>query len=368
VTTLEKIQALGNAGSYDLCSGSECKTNMHKPLHNSIYPAVTGTGKCLNLFKTLQTNACTHDCKYCVNNNGRCHKREKYTPEELSHTFMNLVRLRKVQGLFLSSGVGGDPDKIMSEMIRSVELIRHRYHFKGYVHLKVLPGTNRYLVHRACEIAHRVSINLETTPDHLPELSLDKDFKSDLIKRLGWVRSEEKRGLLPDGVTTQLIVGGAGETDQEVLSLVSGLYKRYDLRRVYFSTFSPVKGTPLENGLRINPLRGHRLYQSDFLLRQYGFKLSDLKLDDGFINLLVDPKVSAAMNDDRLPLDVNEASSHDLLRVPGIGPKTVNKVLSLRPFNSLKDLRKAGVITKRAAPFIIINGHRQSSLNDFLPN
>ena len=365
MTTLEKIGLLGNAGFYDKCSGTECKTTMHKSLLSSVYPAVTGNGKCINLFKTLMTNSCSHDCKYCFNRVGSKCAKAIYEPQELVTTFLNMKRLGYVQGLFLSSGIGRDPDETMTRMVRAIEILREQYHFKGYVHLKVLPGVNRYLVHRACALADRVSINVETTSDHLSELSSDKDFKG-LVRRLNWIASEERRGFIPWGLTTQFIVGGDDETDEEVISSVSRLYSAFKLRRVYFSTFTPVSGTPLEGKSGVNPLRGHRLYQTDFLLRKYGFEFKDLIFRDGFLDVNHDPKVLAALNSDKFPLEVNEASRDDLIRVPGIGLRTVDRLLALRPFNSLKGLRSIGVITKRAAPFIRVNGQGQTTLTNYL--
>jgi len=362
VVSLEKIKLLGNAGSYDQCSGSECRADLSKSLLSSVYPAVTGTGKCINLFKTLMTNACSHNCNYCVNRHANCHERARYAPEELASTFLNMKRLGYVEGLFLSSGVGGDPDVVMGEMIRSVELLRVRHNFRGYVHLKVLPGASRQVVHQACLLADRVSINIETTPERLSLLSADKDYANDLRKRLEWLAQEKRQGLLPQGITTQLIVGAAGETDREIISTTSSLYQSFNLRRVYFSTFAPVRGTPFEQASRVNPLRGHRLYQADYLLRNYGFKPGEVVLKDGYLDLAIDPKMLSALKKPRV--DVNNATYDELLRVPGIGPKTARR-LTGHKFKSAVELKKIGVITKRAMPFIELNGQSQSRLTEW---
>lgn len=366
MSTLEKVKLLGNAGRFDVCGGPTKPLN--NPLLSFIYPATMGSGKC-NLFKTLMTNSCRNDCKYCVNRHGHCHKRARYTPQELSNVFLKLYKDRLVDGLFLSSGIGGDPDAIMSEMISSVELLRIKHSFKGYIHLKVLPGTSHYLVNRACKHVDRVSINIETTKERLPELTLDKDFKNDIIRRMNWIQGEHDKGLLPAGQTTQLIVGGAGESDKEVVELTSKLYKSFDFRRIYFSAFKPIKGTPLEDKVRISSMREHRLYQVDYLFRKYGFKYDELIFNNEFLDLNLDPKLVIALNDDRFPLDINESSLNELLRIPGVGPLSAKRIIDSRSngftFKSIKDLANIGVVAKKASPFISINGFRQARLGDF---
>lgn len=354
MVSLTKIKTLGDAGSYDLCAGSECKPIMHQSLKSAIYPAVTNNGKCINLFKTLMTNNCKHDCKYCLN---RCNKSsEAYTPEELASTFFNMKKLGYVDGLFLSSGVSKEPDKVMTDMIKAANLVRKR--FTGYIHLKVLPGASKPVVKEACQLANRVSINLESR--NVDELSSGKRFK-DLMKRLSWIKEYHSN------VTTQFIVGATGEDDSSLLKTVKRVYDSFNLKRVYFSAFSPVKGTPLENQKKINPLRSHRLYQTDYLLREYGFKTSEIPLNEGFLDLYNDPKLLFAIKQ-QLRVNINEARRDELLRVPGVGPVTADKIIQKRYEKTLScnELKKLGVITKKAMPFIELKGEKQLSLTDYL--
>ncbi|HLE06434.1 MAG TPA: radical SAM protein [Candidatus Nanoarchaeia archaeon] len=354
MVSLNKIKTLGDAGSYDLCAGSECKPIMHQSLKSAIYPAITNNGKCINLFKTLMTNNCKHDCKYCLN---RCSKgSESYTPDELAITFFNMKKLGYVDGLFLSSGVSKEPDAVMSDMINAVTLVRKN--FSGYIHLKVLPGTSKPLVKEACKLANRVSINLESR--NVDELRTGKRFK-DLMKRLSWIKEYH------NNITTQLIVGATGESDSEILKVVKRVYDSFSLKRVYFSAFSPVKGTPLEDQKKINPLRSHRLYQTDYLMREYAFKTNEIPLHDGFLDLYNDPKLLSAIRQ-QLRVNINDAKREELLRVPGIGPVTVDKIIRQRNEQTIKynELKKLGVITKKAMPFIELKGEKQLSLTNYL--
>ncbi len=317
------------------------------------------------LLKILLTNRCSNDCGYCANRQERARRYCSFRPEELASLFMDFYRQRRVSGLFLSSAIPDSPDRTMQEMIETVEILRGKHEFKGYIHLKVLPGCSEHLAREACRLASRASINLEApNPDRLKELSGLKDFRNDLVRRLVILQEmEDAEGLLPDGHTTQFVVGAAGESDAEILATVRDLYTTKGLRRAYFSAFNPVKDTPLEGVPAENPWRQHRLYQADFLHRFYGFDLTEIPLDEeGHLTLDRDPKLAwAAANPAFFPLEINRAEREELLRVPGIGVIGVERILAARReanLNSLEQLKKLKVITSRAAPFLLLDGRQ----------
>ena len=261
----------------------------------------------------------------------------------------------------------------MERMIDTIEIIRGRYEFKGYVHLKILPGSQRAAVERAIQLADRVSLNLEApTAKHLSRLSGAKNFRDDLVTRLRWAAEEvaaSRYGARPRvgggraGVTTQFVVGAANESDQQIVGAASRLYRQLDLRRAYYSAFQPVRGTPLDELPATPAWREHRLYQSDWLLRQYGFSFGELVFDgDGNLPREADPKlVWAKAHPEWFPVEVNRASRRELLRVPGMGTRSVKRILALRhetKFRDLRDLRQIGAVITRAAPYVLLNGRR----------
>lgn len=364
--TRQKIELLGRSAQYDLC-GQACGTEaarVRDDLDRWIYPAVLPDGKKINLLKVLLTNACENDCYYCANRASRNFRRISFTPEELAHTFDQMHRKGLVRGLFLSSGVC-NAARTMDRMIATVELVRHRYAFPGYVHLKILPGATFAHVERAVQLANRVSVNLEApNPERLARIAPPKDFNAHLVQPLRWANRLIKEGQgqrASVSQTTQFVVGASDETDRELLSTTARLYREVGLARVYFSAFQPIIDTPLEDHPPTPPLREHRLYQSDFLFRQYGFTFEDLVFDDaGNLPSQADPKLTwAQAHPERFPVEVNHASREELLRIPGIGPTSASRILNLRQrgsFCELSDLRQIGAVARRAAPFILLNG------------
>jgi len=366
--TRQKIEVLGQSAQYDLC-GEACGTKASRvrdDLGRWIYPAVLPDGKRVKLLKILLTNACENDCHYCANRASRNFRRVSFAPEELARAFDQMYRKGLVQGLFLSSGVC-NAARTMDRMIATVELVRRRYGFSGYIHLKILPGATFAHVERAVQLANRVSVNLEApSPERLVRIAPLKDFNAHLLQPLRWAKrliEEGKQNSVSQ--TTQFVVGAADETDRELLSTTARLYRELGLARIYFSAFQPIVDTPLGNHPPTPPLREHRLYQSDFLLRKYGFALEDLVFDEsGNLPSEADPKLMwARAHPECFPVEINRATREELLRVPGIGPTSASRILKLRKkgkFRALSDLRKIGAITKRVAPFILLDGRRPS--------
>jgi len=367
--TLEKVEILGREARYDLCGEGY---QADEGLGRWIYPALMPNGKRINLLKILLTNACENDCFYCANRAGRDFRRLSFSPDELARAFDQMWRKGLVQGLFLSSAIC-DVTRTMDRMIATVELVREKYAFPGYIHLKLLPGATPAQVERAIELADRVSVNLEApSKERLARIAPSKDFDAGLFEplRLASKLIRQGKGSSPygpraaeAGLTTQFVVGAAGESDLELLRVAARLYQELGLRRVYFKAFQPIPDTPLEDHPPTPLLRQDRLYQADFLLRKYDFKLEELIFgEDGNLPPEADPKLMWALgHPDFFPVEINSASREELLRVPGIGPLSASRIVELRregKFRSLSDLQKVGVVAKRAAPFILLNGRR----------
>jgi putative DNA modification/repair radical SAM protein len=363
-----KVDLLGRAAQYDVC-GEACGTEAARRRDNIgrwIYPAVMPDGKRIALLKVLMTNVCQNNCAYCVNRVGNDIERTVFSPDELARLFDQMARAKLVEGMFLSSGICAGATRTMDRMLATVEIIRQRYQFEGYVHLKLLPGATRAQVERAGQIADRISVNLEA-PNmvRLAQIAPDKE-RDEVLNPMRWASEFIAKGegrWAPAGQTTQFVVGAADESDQEILTTTSYLYDKLNLHRAYFSAFQPVRGTPLEGKAFTPAWREHRLYQCDFLFRQYSFGFDELVFDEGG-NLPrdADPKMMwAVAHPECFPVEVNRASRMDLLRVPGIGPRSATRIVRARTeskFATLSDLRKVGAVPQRAAPFVLLGGKR----------
>ncbi|MCE5258165.1 MAG: radical SAM protein [Chloroflexi bacterium] len=367
MTAETKLALLGQAAQYDLCAS--CGTHAKRTLDDIgrwIYPAVMPDGKRINLLKVLQTNVCDQNCYYCANRCGRDIPRTSLLPEELARSFDLLQRSGRASGLFLSSGLCGNAGRATERMLATVELLRKRYEYRGYIHFKLLPGVDDALIECALRVAQRVSINLEAPNDaRLHALSGTKHFIDDLLAPLR--RAHQLRQELGAAVsmTTQLVVGGADESDREILSTASTLYRQLSLARTYYSAFQPVPDTPLENHPPTPAWREHRLYQADFLLRCYGFQFHELVFDrHELLPRATDPKTAWALaHPERFPMEVNRAEESELLRVPGIGPISARRLSAWRRKGAIRELTQlelAGADANRAAPFILLNGHSPS--------
>jgi len=363
---LEKARLLGQAAQYDTCA--VCGVDSHKKrddLGRWIYPAKLPNGQTILMLKVLQTNVCEHDCLYCANRKSADVRRTAFHPEELARLFMDMVHRGQVFGLFLSSGVAGGADRSMSCMIDTATILRQRYGFQGYLHLKVLPGASRAAVEQAVRLADRVSVNLEApSAECLARIGPDKDYEEGIRTRQRWIYEASRGGrLLSAGQTTQLVVGASDESDRAILTTIDDLYRQVGLRRAYYSAFQPVPGTPLEHHSPTPLDREHRLYQADWLRRQYGFTFDELVFGaDSNLPLEADPKLLwAQAHPERFPIEVNTASREALLRIPGLGPRSVSRILQERRQGRLcapEHLKAMGAAVGRALPYVLLDGHR----------
>ncbi len=336
-----------------------------------ITQAVMPGGKRINLLKTLLTSACERNCYYCPFRAGRNYRRATFKPEEMAHSFRQMYRAGMVEGLFLSSGIIGGGIKTQDRLIDTAEILRYQMGFRGYLHLKIMPGAERDQVRRSMELASRVSVNLEgPNSKRLDLLAPKKLFFEELMRPLKWVQ-EIRQTISPRSTwngrwpssTTQFVVGAVGESDLELLSTSAYLYQQARLSRTYFMAFNPVADTPFENNPAEDPWREHRLYQASFLLRDYAFDLEELPFDKhGNLPLAMDPKQAwARSNLAQSPVEVNQADRLDLLRVPGIGPKGVDSILIARrqrKLRALQDLKAIGINPGRPAPYVLLDGKR----------
>ena len=414
--TRDKLNLLGQAARYDDCTalGSDAvaegrgffapeagESTPSRDMFPCVSHVTTPWGQRKTILKVLQTSACQNNCNYCAFRAGRDLRRAHLSPDELARSFDLMYRAGVVEGLFLSSGVIGTT-RTMDEMLATTELVRLKYGFRGYIHLKLLPGAEAAHITRAVELADRVSANLEgPTPERLAALAPQKDladligplrtaakiirgsvgaglptFDGDRDTRSGLSVHEGQNARYADsptptsrfgharlGMSTQFVVGPAGESDRELLSTVQMLYREIRLARAYYSAFNPVRATPLEDATPTDPRREFRLYQADWLLRFYNFSTEELPFDAaGLLSQEIDPKAAwAQAHPERFPIEVNAAPLPELLRVPGIGPVSARAIVQARrqgALHELGDLRKLGARADRAASFVTLAGKR----------
>ncbi len=332
-----------------------------------VYKASMPNGKKISLMRVMFTDFCKMDCYFCPNSHWVPRKRYAFKVDELARTFAELERRQTVAGLFLSSGVAGSGSKTTEKLIKVVDAVRNTHGFKGYVHLKVMPGTEEQYVEAAYRLGTRLSVNIETpTVEGMKKLSKMKDLERDILSPMRWTNKllrGQRKGAV--GQATQMVVGAADESDWQVFERMDQLYTEWDFKRVYYSGFRPVRHTPLEEHPSTPMARTNRLYQVDWLSRIYKFSNDEIKIAfdrSGFLPLEDDPKTAIAVeNVDSFPVHVNEATREQLLRVPGVGPKSAQRIVSNRRRHSVdtwRDLRAMGVVKKRAWPFLAFPGHR----------
>ena len=378
----EKLGILTDAAKYDAaCTSSGARRGFRQGYIGSTSSSIAGCchsfsadGRCVTLLKVLLTNNCVYDCQYCVNRRTNDTRRAMFTPEELAELTIEFYRRNYIEGLFLSSGVFRSPDYTMELMIRALRILRERYRFNGYIHAKTIPGAAPELVEQLGLLADRLSVNIELPSEQgLRVLAPDKTKKAILapMRQITGRTRENREELVkyrhaprfaPAGQSTQMIVGASPETDYHILKLTEGMYRKYSLKRVFYSAYIPVAEDSRLPALDTKPplLREHRLYQADWLLRFYQFEADEiLDRDNPNFNPYLDPKCNWAVQHYGLfPVDVNRAPFEMLLRVPGIGPKSARRIWHARKLSSLglDELKRMGVVLKRAQYFITCNG------------
>ncbi|QJA06760.1 putative DNA modification/repair radical SAM protein [Thermosulfurimonas marina] len=369
MTPWEKLEILGAAASYDhSCTGTGLSPELPATLEGrrrlpGIYLAQTSSGRKLPLLKVLLTNRCRFHCAYCVNRAGASGPRAAFEPRELVEVALELWRRRLIQGVFLSAAVERSADETMERMLATARLLRRSYGFSGYLHLKILPGSSPELIKEAVHLATRVSANLEFVRGAtLRRLAPEKE-KRRLVAALVQAREAALEAGKSPSLTTQVIVGAGPETDYDYLRLAQNLYRQGLLSRMYFSAYLPVSRHPaLPSPETLPPvIRERRLYQADYLLRLYGFTYEELLAPGENLPLDRDPKEAwAERHPEFFPVDLAQAPYEELLRVPGLGPKTARRILQARREGGLtfEGLRRLGVRLSRAAPYILLRGRR----------
>lgn len=386
---LDKLTILTDAAKYDAsCTSSGVIRGSRPGMIGNTSSSIAGCchsfsadGRCISLLKVLMTNYCVYDCKYCINRRSNDTRRTAFTPRELAELTIQFYRRNYIEGLFLSSGVLRDPDYTTLRMIETLHLLRREFAFNGYIHAKAIPGTSPELVQQLGYLADRLSVNIELPSQKgLAALAPDKSKAAilapmRLIEAQGRQNKEELAkyrhapAFAPAGQSTQLIVGATEDSDRHILHLTESLYDRYRLKRVFYSAYVPVVENPLLPDLHTKPplLREHRLYQADWLLRFYGFRADEL-LDDQHPNFdpMLDPKCYWAItHPEQFPVEIMTADLGRLLRVPGIGPTGARRILSARRTGLLHfdDLKKMGIVLKRAQFFILCGGRMREGLH-----
>lgn len=375
----EKLRILSAAAKYDVsCSSSGgTRQNTDGGIGNSFKSGLchsfSSDGRCISLLKILLTNYCSYDCAYCVNRISNDVERAAFTPEEAAELTINFYRRNYIEGLFLSSAVFENPNYTMELLLRTVRILREKYRFNGYIHLKAIPGADEKLIHAAGLYADRMSVNIELPSRESLKLLAPQKNQASILSPMKFIKNNiisNKKDIalyksspkfVPAGQSTQLIIGASPENDLNIMNLAENLYGNYKLKRVYYSAYVPVSNSPRLKGILRAPLiREHRLYQADWLLRFYGFKAKEL-LDENNpnLNINMDPKADwAVRNIEKFPLEINKAPLSSLLRVPGIGLISAKRIIETRKAARLDydDLKKMGIVMKRAKYFITCDG------------
>ena len=376
---LKKLKILSDAAKYDVsCSSSGSnrkgkKGELGSTNESGICHSWADDGRCISLLKILFTNYCIYDCAYCVNRASNDVPRTAFTPDEVADLTINFYKRNYIEGLFLSSAVYKSPNYTMELLTSTVKKLREEYRFNGYIHLKAIPGADKDLIEKAGMYVDRMSVNIELPSDEGLKLLAPQKNKNAIIKPMSFINTRINQALeerqkfkhsqsfVPAGQTTQLIVGATQDSDLKILRLSEALYKGFKLKRVYYSAFIPVSNHPNLPALTSPPLlRENRLYQADWLLRFYGYSADEILSDEKpNFDLALDPKCDWALrNIELFPVEVNKADYYLLLRVPGIGVRSAKRIIAARKFGALsyEDLKKLGVVLKRAKYFITCSG------------
>lgn len=386
MTTLEKLKILTDAAKYDVACTSSGVDRAGKAgaLGSSaacgICHSFSADGRCISLLKVLFTNRCICDCQYCLNRRSNDMPRAAFTPRELADLTIAFYRRNYIEGLFLSSGILRNADYTCEMLLETLRILRREYHFRGYIHVKAIPGADEQLLARLGLLADRMSVNIEMPSEKSLQKLCPEKTRQSVLYPMGWIaeriaqnthelaKYRHAPAFVPAGQSTQMIVGATPESDFQILRLAQGLYRSYGLKRVFYSAYIPVSDSALLPPLGSKPplQREHRLYQADWLMRFYGFQAQEL-LDEAHPNLhpQLDPKCCWALrHPEFFPVELERADPHTLLRVPGIGPKSMRAILRARRAGSLRfeALPKLGVVCKRAQYFITCSGRRPKDL------
>ena len=362
----EKLNILADSAKYDAsCSSSGSSRKNSNGLGNAAISGIchsfSSDGRCVSLLKILMTNSCIYDCKYCVNRRSNKVRRAIFTPEEICNITINFYKRNYIEGLFLSSGIIKNSDYTMEKMIETIYLLRKKYHFNGYIHAKAIPGASSNLLKKLGRLVDRMSANIELPSDNSLKLLAPDKNTNKIYNIMSTIKENKNKFFVPAGQSTQMIIGATKETDLDILSKSEDMYRNYELKRVFYSAYIPVNNDSMLPTIKIPPLtREHRLYQADWLLRFYGYSVENLlDRNNPNFNVLLDPKADWALRHmDEFPKEINKVSYYDLLKIPGIGPKSARKIISSRKYFKIEfnDLKKMGISMKRAKYFILCNG------------
>jgi putative DNA modification/repair radical SAM protein len=356
----QKLELLADDARFEGCESFSPRKRSSKRQSPGIMQTQGPDGKPMALLRVLQSNSCEWDCPYCPLRRSNDIERTTLEPEELAHLFMQRYEQGVVQGLFLSSAVAGGLRPATARMLDTLAILRGRLNYTGYVHLKLMPGVRQDEVEQATTLADRVSINMEApNGERLRQVSPERRWRA-IVEPMAYIRDQQAAGKLPSGQATQLVVGAAGETDREIFQAATRMYHDFKMRRVYFQAFRPQQGTPMADHTPTPLVRQQRLQEADWLLRHYGFKSDELPFEGDDLPLQFDPKFAWALqHPDHFPIEINTADREELLRVPGIGPISVERILAMRSsvrFRELLHLRKLGVVIDRARHFVTLDG------------
>ena len=361
----EKLIILSDSAKYDAsCSSSGSKRANKNGMGNASYSGIchsfASDGRCISLLKILLTNCCIFDCKYCLNRKSNNIKRAIFTPEEICNITINFYKRNYIEGLFLSSGIIKSPDYTMNLLIETISLLRNKYKFNGYIHAKAIPGASEILIKKLGNLVDRLSTNIELPTENSLKLLAPHKNSNNINKILNYISTNHNKQFAPAGSSTQMIIGASSDTDLDIMTKSSNMYQQHHLKRVFYSAYIPINKDKLLPTLKTPPLkRENRLYQADWLLRYYGFKVENLlDKDNPNFNLLIDPKADYALRHlEEFPIEINEANYYKLLKVPGIGVTSAKRIINSRKYFKItfKDLKKMGVVLKRAKYFITCN-------------
>lgn len=361
----DKLITLSDAAKYDAsCSSSGSKRN-NKGYGNTCISGIchsfSADGRCISLLKILLTNSCVYDCKYCINRKSNNIKRAIFTSEEIASLTINFYKRNYIEGLFLSSAVIKDPNYTMELIIDAISLLRNKYHFNGYIHAKTIPGCSETLIKKLGVLVDRMSINKELPTDNSLKLLAPIKEKNKIYSAMNYINKNRSSHFAPAGQSTQMVIGASNESDLDIMNTSEFMYNNFKLKRVFYSAYISVNKDKDLPSLIVPPLkRENRLYQADWLLRYYNFKVKDiLDINNPNFNLMLDPKAEWALRHiDEFPKEINKCSYYELLKIPGIGVTTAKRIISSRKHFKLtfNDLKNMNVVLKRAKYFITCDG------------